>query len=170
MSFSSMSALFSVNTYAMKRFLFTAVLIVAVIGVMLYFTPRSMQTDVFSYARYNPTVNVYCRDTKSNSIDLGLGRQVTCSLCDYKETLSECSGVDGLSVTFCGAFEDVTEIVSRLRATEVSRQQLDGLTVICYYSPKIRNRVSIGGKTVNVQIAYRDGTITVGYPLILGSY
>lgn len=154
----------------MKRFLFTAVLIVATLGVMLYFAPRSMQADVLSYGRYNPTVNVYCRNTTADNVDLGLGRQVTCSLCNYKETLAECSGVDGVSVTFCGSYDDVTEIVSRLRANEISRQQLDGLTVICYYSPKIRNRVSIGGKTVNIQIAYRDGTITVGYPLILGSY
>ena len=165
-----MSALFSVNTYAMKRFLFTAVLIVAIVGVMLYFTPRSMQTDVFSYARYNPTVSVYCRETKSNAIDLGLGRQVTCSLCDYKETLAECSGVDGVSFTFCGTPDDVADVVSRLRAQPVCSQAFDGLTVACYYSPLIRQCVTIDGRSVNVQIACRDGVVTVGYPLILGSY
>ena len=165
-----MSSRFSVNNCSMKRFLFTTVLIVAVIGVMLYFTPRSMRDDVFGYADCNATVNIYCRAANTESIDTGLGRQVTCPLSSYKTILSACRDVDGISVTFDGTAADVNAIVSRLRATEVSRQQLDGMVVVCFYSPLIRERVTIDGAPVNVQIAYSQGTITVGYPLILGSY
>lgn len=170
MPFSSMPALFSVNNYGMKRFIFSIVLAAVIFGTMLYFIPQSMQADVFGYSQYNPVVSVYCRETSLKSIDLGLGRQVTCTIDELTSVLAECSGVDGVSVTFDGALDDVNAVVTRLRAKEVNRQQINGLTVVCYYSPLIRNRVSIGGETVNVQIAYRSGTITVGYPLILGSY
>lgn len=154
----------------MKRFLFTAVLIAAVIGVMLYFIPKPMQSQVFSYAEYNPVVNVYCRDTSSQNIDLGFGRQVTCAFADYKATLSSCTHVDGISLSFAGTDQDVQAIVNRLNAAEVNCQQLGDTVVACYYSPLIRDCITIDGKVVNVQIAYRNGAVTVGYPLILGAY
>lgn len=154
----------------MKRFLVTTVLIAAILGVMLYFAPKPMQSDVYSYVQYNPTINVYCRDTTCDASDMGLGYQVTCTAADFNKTLASCRNVDGVSVSFAGAAYDVNEIVSRLQATEVSRQQIDDIFVSCYYSPLIREYVTIDGNRVNVQIAYRGGTVTVGYPLILGSY
>lgn len=161
---------FSVNNYGMKRFIFAVFLTAVIFGVMLYFIPQSMQSDVFNYSQYNPAVTVYCRKTSCQAVDTGLGYLATCSLADFKSTVACCRYVDGVSVTFAGSFDDVTAQADRLRAKEISRQQLDGLTVICYYSPLIRETAIIDGKTVNVQIAYRDGTVTVGYPLILGSY
>ena len=91
----------------MKRFLLTTVLIAATLGVMLYFIPRPMQADISNYAQYDATVNVYCRKTSSDCIDLGLGYQVTCSVNDLTAVLSKCKSVDGLSVTFAGTFNDV---------------------------------------------------------------
>ena len=154
----------------MKRFIFAVILTAVIFGVMLYFIPQSMQTDVFSYSQYNPEITVYCRKTSCQAVDTGLGYLTTCSLADFKSTVACCRYVDGVSVAFAGSLYDVTAQAARLRAKEVSRQQLDDLTVICYYSPLIRERAVIDNKTVNVQIAYRNGTVTVGYPLILGSY
>lgn len=154
----------------MKRFLFVSVLLIVILGVMLYFVPHTMQDDVSSFARYNPSINVYCRKTTLDYIDLGLGCQVTCSSDNLKYTLANCVDVDGVSVTFAGTVADVQTTVNRLMANKVSSQQLNGMTVACYYSPLIRERVLIDGKPVNVQIAYNNGTVTVGYPLILGGY
>lgn len=160
----------TVNNCGMKRFLLTTVLIATLIGVMLYFVPRPMQSDVLSYAEYDPAVVVYCRKTSRNAVNTGLGYQVGCSVTDFSDTLADCGDVDGVSVTFAGSFDDVERELNRLRAQNVSVQQLDGLYVACFYSPLIRERAVIDGKLVNVQIAYRDGTVTVGYPLILGAY
>lgn len=154
----------------MKRFLFTACLITVLIGVMLYFMPRSFVSDAQAYVKYDPAITVYCRDTSLPCIDSGLGKQVACDCADFESTLAECSGVDGVSFTFCGTPDDVADVVSRLRAQPVCSQAFDGLTVACYYSPLIRQCVTIDGRSVNVQIACRDGVVTVGYPLILGSY
>lgn len=154
----------------MARFMFTTVLIVVIIGVMLYFVPQSAYSDVFNYTDCDATVNIYCRQSTCDSIDMGLGRQVTCSVAEFKTTFLNCDGVDGVSVSFSGQWQDVNVILNRLQAAQVSVQQLDDLYVACYYSSRVQGGVTLDGKRVNMQIAYRDGTITVGYPLILGSY
>ena len=165
-----MSNLFFVNNCNMKRFLLAVVLIVAIIGVMLCFVPQSPYADVFNYVNRNAVVNIYCRKTTCAAIDIGLGYQATCSVSDFKETLSYCEYVDGVSVSFAGTVEDLYAIAERLQAELVSVQQLDELIVVCYSTHRLHGGVTLDGKNVNLQVAYRDGTVTVGYPLILGSY
>ena len=154
----------------MKRFLLATALILVILGTMLYFTPKSMYVDVLNYLDKNATVNIYCRQTSCENIDLGLGFQVTCSVDDFGATVASCRGVDGVSVSFEGSEQDIDRILCRLQATQVSYQQLDDLYVACCYSPRLKGSVSIDGKRVNLQIAYSNGAVTVGYPLILGSY
>lgn len=162
--------MFSVNNCDMKRFLFTTALIAVIIGVMLYFVPKPMQADVNSYADRNAVVSVYCRNTDLEYVDMGLGRLVTCTVSDFEATIANCDGVDGVSIAFKGSFGDIDAVVKRLNARNVNSQQLGDTYVACYYSSLIRDRAVVDGKEVNVQIAYRNGTVTVGYPLILGSY
>lgn len=154
----------------MKRFLFAAVLIVVIIGVMLYFVPQSSYADILNYTEYNATVNIYCRQTSCDSIGTGLGRQVTCAVADFNKTLLSCDNIDGVSVSFDGTVQDLNAILRRLQATQVSAQQLDGLFVACYHSNRLQGGLTLDGKRVNLQIAIHDDTITVGYPLILGGY
>lgn len=154
----------------MKRFLLTVALIVAVLGVMLYFMPRSACDDVSSYAELNAVVSVYCRGASCDSVDLGFGRMVVCPVKQLKATLAACDRVDGLSVRFAGDMSSLQAIVKRLNATQVSCQELNGLYVACFYSNRLQGGVTVDGARVNVQIAYNDGVITVGYPLILGDY
>lgn len=145
-------------------------MVVAVIGAMLYRMPASKYDDVSSYAQYDAVVEIYCRRTTLSSVDMGLGRKVTCSVDDFAQAFAQCTNVDGLSVRFNGDVWDVDDIVNRLQAKVVSSQQLDDLLVICCVSPRLQGGVNIDGNRVNVQIALSDGTVTVGYPLILGSY
>lgn len=154
----------------MKRFLIATVLIAVIVGIMLYFVPKPNYADVLAYVEHEATVNIYCRKTDCDSVDTGLGHQVTCSVDDFKATLASCRNVDGYSVTFCGSVDEVFDILNRLQATAISCQQLNDLYVVCAYSRHLRGGVTLDGKQVNVQIAYRNNTVTVGYPLILGSY
>lgn len=154
----------------MKRFLFVTVALVAILGAMLYFVPQSTYSDVLNYADCNAVVNIYCRQTACDSVNTGLGRQVTCAVDDFTQIFAKCSNVDGLSVRFDGDLNDVDKIVNRLQAKVVSCQQLDDLLVLCCASPVLKGGVTLDGKRVNVQIALCGGTVTVGYPLILGDY
>lgn len=154
----------------MKRFLLLAALIAVIIGLMLYFIPKPAQNEVSNYADKGAIVNIYCRQASCNALDLGLGYQVACSVSDFPSTLAYCSDVDGFSVSFKGNSNDVSAIMRRLQAKQVSCQQLGDLYVVCCYSPRLQGGVTLDNKQVNMQIAYCNGAVTVGYPLILGSY
>lgn len=153
----------------MKRFIVATLLVAVVLGAMLYFMPRSMYGDVLSYAD-DAQVTIYCRHTELSGIDTGLGRMVTCSVESLGDTLRSCANVDGLSVCFSGDMQDVATVIARLKADVVSVQQLGNLYVACLHSPRLSGGVIIDGKLVNAQIAYCCGSVTVGYPLILGEY
>ncbi len=155
----------------MKRFLLATALIAVIIGVMLYFTPHSAFTEVFDYAaERNAVVNIYCRNTSIECINLGMGYQVTCSADSFCSVVKNCADIDGISVSFSGGLNDIAELAERLKAESVSSQKLDDLYVECFNSPCLQRGVTLDGKRVNLQIAYSNGVITVGYPLILGSY
>lgn len=154
----------------MKRFIIISALLVVIVGVMLYFMPQSFDKVVARYAPSNATVTLYCRETSLNCIDMGMGKKVVCTFSDYSQTLAHCSQLDGFSVSFDGSFADVQNLLNKLDVTVIDTQQLDGVTVICGVTRRIRNGVFVGGKYVNVQIAYNRGAVTIGSPLILGDY
>ena len=153
----------------MKRFIVTLILTVVIAGVLTYAMPKDFHCyleDITSIG----TVYIYCRSADVDGVDMGNGKMVSCSLNELQSVLKRCSGVDGVSVTFDGSESDVTRIAKLLSLHVVSTYELDGLVVTCGKSAKVRGGVVIDGNVVNVQIAYRQGVVTVGNPLILGSY
>lgn len=79
-------------------------------------------------------------------------------------------GSEGQCVRFDGSDLDVEKIIKRLRVEKVYEQELSGIFVIYGYSPRLGEGVYLDGKKVNIQIAKRGETVTVGTPLIKGSY
>ena len=160
----------------MKLFIVTLTLITVIVGVLIYFMPRDLTryaTDISA----SGTVSIYCRSTelKDNAenrqiVDMGCGKMVLCSVSELDETLSKCRYVDGLSVRFSGDERDVERIINLFNLQVNSTLCLDGLYVICGNSARLRGGVIVDGCIVNVQIAYKDGVVTVGSPLILGDY
>lgn len=66
---------------------------------------------------------------------------------------------------------DKDEFVKSMKAKVVTTEYLDTVTVTDYYSPYIRRYVNIGKNRVNMQIAVDIyGNVTVGSPVIIGSY
>lgn len=55
-------------------------------------------------------------------------------------------------------------------ARKVFTEELNELTVYYCYSPKIKRYKVIKGQKINLQIAVRKSVVTVGSPLIYGSY
>lgn len=151
----------------MKRFLTTFLLVAAMTAVLTYFMPKDFSREAV-YA--NGTVSIYCRETSLNSVDMGSGRIVVCAPSRLTETLSMCKGVDGISVAFDGTEQDMWRIAEKYSLTSAEILQINDLTVICGYTRKLRGSVVLDGRPVNLQIAYRNGVVTVGSPLILGSY
>ena len=92
------------------------------------------------------------------------------------------SKITGESVAFRGNIADAEGIISFYRADTVYTEtvplsQAEGngggsITVIYAYSPLFKNAITLSGKKVNLQAAENNvtGMVTIGTPLILGSY
>ena len=75
---------------------------------------------------------------------------------------------DGIS---CRYTSDKDTLIKSLKAEKVAVEYLPDMTVTDYYSPYIRRYVTVGNKRVNMQIAVDIyGNVTVGSPIICGSY
>lgn len=161
----------------MKRFLVMLALITVIVGVLTYFMPRGLQHYVEDIAA-DATVSIYCRSTdwhsndeKHQNIDLGCGKIAQCSVSELKNALAHCQNIDGFSVRFDGTEQDIERLVNLFNLQVSSTLNLvDGLLVLCGNSAKLTGGVIIDGCVVNMQIAYKDGIVTVGSPLILGDY
>lgn len=76
----------------------------------------------------------------------------------------------GQSIRFLGNDSDVKELLDKMEIQIVDRQNLANITIIYGYTVKLGKPVTLKGQKVNIQIAKRGASITVGTPLILGSY
>ena len=153
----------------MKRFFVTLTLSIIIFGVLTYAMPKDFDNYVEAISSCG-TVSIYCKQSELDGIDMGNGKIVQCDVEALPTIIKKCQDVDGVSVTFNGAQADVTRIARLLNLKDVFEYELDGLVVTCGKSAKVRGGVVIDGRFVNVQIAYKDGAVTVGSPLILGSY
>ena len=152
----------------MKRFIVTTILTVIIVAILAHFMPKGFDSYLDEFA--DATVTIYCRQTELESVNMGLGYKVTCDAANFREVAARCGNIDGVCVSFAGSDEDVARICRffRLQATHTFEQ--DGLQVVCGKSRKIKGGVLSGRNVVNLQIAYKDGIVHVGSPLILGDY
>ena len=155
----------------MKRFIVATILTVVIVGVLAHFMPRDF-TEYLGELDANATVTIYCRQTNLDGIDMGGGcvYKVQCTAANFFATAAQCHNIDGVSVSFDGSFEDVTALLQFFRLQVSSEFEQDGLYVVCGRSGKIQNGVFDGSQVVNLQIAYRNGVVHIGSPLILGDY
>ena len=153
----------------MKRFVVMLLLTVVIVGVLAYSMPKGLEVYVEEISA-DATISIYCRDTSLKSIDMGSGKIVQCDVADFNSALARCNDIDGFSVSFNGSEQDVQRIAQMFSLNVTSTLNLDGLRVVCGNSKKLTGGVLLDGARINLQIAYKDGLVTVGSPLILGSY
>ena len=153
----------------MKRFLVATILTAVIAGVLTHFMPRDFENYLCSFAA-DATVAIYCRGTDLDAVDMGNGYKVECAPDNFSQTVAQCYSVDGLSVSFNGNYDDVARLITFFNLHETSRYEQDGLLVLCGNSTKIVGGITVDDALVNLQIAYKDGVIHVGSPLLLGDY
>ena len=153
----------------MKRFIVTTILTVVIAGVLAHFMPRSFDSYLPEFGT-DATVTIYCRQTELDGVDMGGGFKVQCDANSFFQTAKQCHDIDGVSVSFVGSMQDVKQLCKFFKLQVSSEFEQDGLFVVCGKSFKIKNGVIDGNKVVNLQIAYKDGVVHLGSPLILGDY
>lgn len=95
-----------------------------------------------------------------------------CPLIDAPDIKKEYGGsVSGESFTVSGTKVTVGEIIRELSGRVVSEGTVDGIYTVYIYTGKLNTpSVELFDDKVNVQIALNGDRVTVGYPIILGSY
>lgn len=152
----------------MKRFLLTCLLAIIIISVMLVFMPKDF-ADVIPQ-NSAATCYVYCRNTIENAINIGYGYIVKCSAAELSGVMSNCDLIDGVSLRVAADENRFWQIVEQCGLRDIKTETFSTLITVCGYCPKIRGGAYVGDDFINLQLAYSDGTVYVGSPLILGSF
>jgi|LGOV01.1.fsa_nt_gb hypothetical protein len=101
----------------------------------------------------------------------GLGSIVSCNASMASIIKKHLDDIVGESISFEGKYSEVMGIIKTYNAQVVKAERIDGEIYTVYASTNAFLKcVYIDDYKVNMQIAYSDGIITVGTPLILGSY
>ena len=97
---------------------------------------------------------------------------LTCSIGKAKTNKSWISGeIRGESFRISGGVEKVDEIVNLLSAKVVKQGLVGDIFCVYLYAPNLKSQtLSLFNQRVNLQIAVSNGSVTVGYPIILGDY
>lgn len=152
----------------MKNVWLPFLLVVVILAVLLALMPQPLSRQRI----FPPTskASIYCKQTVAPCLSLGNGYQVDCSFNNLPNALSLCKGVDGVSVSFDCNAQSLQQTLQLLQVKVVSVQRFDDLTVVCGFSKVVQGGLVVDGNFVNVQVALRGSAVTVGSPLILGSY
>lgn len=108
---------------------------------------------------------------KAEVVKNGNSSIIACKIEDAKSVRRKLKDINGESLSYTAALSDELDwLCSFYSVTVYSTQSIDGITVISGYSSKLGDSIKIDGKNVNIQLAQNGTRITVGCPLILGSY
>lgn len=148
----------------MKRIIFPFLVFICLIAC----APKDF-TDY--YLPQGSNCYIFCASTTAEGASFwGNGYIVRCKNIDYAQTREKCQDIEGVTVFFNCAFEEVEKVVRLLDAKIIfDLSEKEGTNLYCY-SVKIKGGVYIEGKLINLQIFYSKGGINVGTPLLLGSY
>ena len=154
----------------MKKFL----ILLVVFGCLMFLkTPFSLS---YLSQNYNATHSFYATQNiqtqNTQTIQNGNGYIISTNATNAPNILNKLdkNHIDGESFCIYGTSTDALQILHSLGAVIIKEESFDDFKIIYAHSPKIHNYVLIGNKKINIQIALKNNKITVGTPLILGSY
>lgn len=95
--------------------------------------------------------------------------------CDFKNAKNIYKKLDktllkGQSFCFFSEKSDLDSFIRRLNISVLTTEQVDNVFIVNGYNSKFGDGVFVGKDYVNIQLAFSCGKITVGVPLILGSF
>ena len=76
--------------------------------------------------------------------------------------------IDGESITLENG--SATSVLKKLNYNPVSQSNLSSMNVVYAYSARAKTFIVNNRQKINLQIAQNGNTLTVGWPVILGSY
>ena len=95
---------------------------------------------------------------------------VSCDANQAVQVKQKLEKILGESVRFNGDKIAGLNFISKFNYTSVLTEDVNGIFTLYAYSPKIENYVYINNKKVNIELAVNKGVVTIGSPIIVGSY
>ena len=157
----------------MKKFLYLG-LVFVLLSLISFNAPT-----FYSLKNYYPnaTYSFYVGDEVTSSglyttiENAGLGTIVSCKAGFSSLAKKRLNNILGESLTFEGHSMDIFKLLNYYDANIVKEEILnDGARSVYASTNKINNSILIDDKKINLQIVYSNGQVTIGTPVILGSY
>ena len=120
----------------------------------------------------NGTYQFFCgskQDDNLSYVSVGKGCIVSCNNSQSENLKNKLTDIQGESFSFVEENFDIVQFLEILRAKVVKTQTLGDMTIVYAYNNTLQNYV-VENQKINLEIAINGSNITVGYPLILGSY
>ncbi len=128
--------------------------------VILPDSDKEIYINYFTKGKYNENSIYLYDDIFMTSSDYKNGQQTADSL----------RNIVGISATFKGDFDDMQKVLKKCKVAVSSEERVGNVHIIYGISESCGKPVQANGMNINFQIAIRDNVITVGTPLIMGSY
>ncbi len=169
----------TVNYLIMKKLI---LLIVFLLLLTLTYSFNPIFNNVFNLHNVvfsNPEYSIYCLDyanlenTKNvKIIDNGNSYIIKSSVSLAKNIKQNSYNVLGESVKFETNRLAIDKIIRLLDIEIKFKEDIDGITTLYGYSNNndFYRSVIVENELINIQIAYKNGILTIGSPLILGDY
>lgn len=153
----------------MKRYILSIIFVIVIVLIALCLVPQSF---VHAVTRNATTAKcfVYCRSTELPSTSVGYGYIVECEAGELSDVLNHCQNIDGISLSFSASEQEFWQIVKRCNFVKSNIEYFPSLITVCGYTRRLSGGIYVGNTFTNLQLAYNDGTVYIGSPLILGSY
>ena len=118
--------------------------------------------------------SIYSREVITSPLvhsvtNIGIGFVYTTTSSNAAALRAKFNQIDGESIVL-STFKEPSRILALLGYTKVSTQTLSDLHTIYAYSGRGRDFITSEGTRINLQIAVRGDRVTVGWPVILGSF
>ena len=120
------------------------------------------------------TVQIFSRERVESPLalsrqDLGFAFVYSVGSNNAAALRAKFSVIDGEAITLDN-FKNPQAIMHKMGVNYRFSQQNQFMQVFYGYSPRGRDFIIRGRERINMQIAVRDGRVTVGWPVILGSF
>lgn len=160
----------SVYNFYMKKFIALALVC---FSLLLNQSPSSLSSiSAFSEGTHTFYTMQNFKDERVEVVQSGRGFLISCPGQIASEIFAELDEhmLQGESFTFKGELQDVQSLLFQLNVVQYKKEDLGGIYIVYGYTPLFQGGVQVEDQKINIQLAFRDQNITVGTPLILGSY
>ncbi len=161
------------NNFFMKK-KFVVIYILFILMVLLL-APLNSKNDFDNIVIKASSVKVeyFCSenvvDDKLDIQSVGYGCIISCDYNSKNLVQEKLKNIQGVSYYLGVKDFDLSEFLILNKASIVSRQDFDNIKIIYALTPRLKKVVK-NNKNFNLEIAITESGVTIGYPIIMGSY